>query len=314
MAMLVGAAALGRTPARAQPASAKRIGLLVIGNADVPSFVKELREGLRQAGRIEGRDYALELRSAEGQLGRLPDLAADLVRLKVDVIVALFTPCAVAAKRATRDIPIVILSGDPVGTGLVDSLARPGGNVTGLSQVGPETHAKCVELLRDMLPAARRFTLIANATDPVFAKAFLDYARRIGATTGTDINAVTIRPDELAAVFATAAQDKTDAVVFQASLPTQRVAELALAYRLPAATTLRTFPEVGGLMSYAPDAPEQVRRAATFVDRIFRGESPADIPVEQPTKFVLVINLKTAKAIGVTVPPTMLARADAVIE
>jgi putative ABC transport system substrate-binding protein len=301
--------------ARAQQSQMKRIGALVIGNADAPSFLTELREGLRDLGRIEGQNYAIELRSAEGQLGRLPQLAAELVGLKVDVIVALFTPCALAAKQATHEIPIVILSGDPIGTGLVQSLSRPGANVTGLSQMGAEAHAKCVELFRDMLPSARRIAVIANAADPVFAKSFLDQAHRAGSGTGSEIISMTIRgPDELEAGFATAAKEKADAVVFQASLPTKRAADLAIAHRLPAATIIRAFAEVGGLMAFGADAPPLNRRAATFVDMILRGEKPADIPVEQPTKFNLVINLKTAKTIGVTVPPTLLSRADEVIE
>jgi putative ABC transport system substrate-binding protein len=195
--------------ARAQQSQMKRIGALVIGNADAPSFLTELREGLRDLGRIEGQNYAIELRSAEGQLGRLPQLAAELVGLKVDVIVALFTPCALAAKQATHEIPIVILSGDPIGTGLVQSLSRPGANVTGLSQMGAETHAKCIELFRDMLPAARRIAVIANAGDPVFAQSFLDQAHRAGLGTGSEIISITIRgPDELEAGFATAAKER----------------------------------------------------------------------------------------------------------
>jgi len=229
--------------------------------------------------------------------------------------VALFTPCALAAKQATHEIPIVILSGDPIGTGLVQSLSRPGANVTGLSQMGAETHAKCIELFRDMLPSARRIAVIANAADPVFAKSFLDQAHRAGSGTGSEIISITIRgPDELEAGFATAVKEKADAVVYQASLPTKRAADLAIAHRLSAATIIRAFAEVGGLMAFGADAPSLNRRAATFVDKILRGEKPADIPVEQPTKFNLVINLKTAKTIGVTVPPTLIARADEVIE
>jgi putative ABC transport system substrate-binding protein len=293
-----------------------RIGALVIGNADALSFRKELREGLRELGRIEGQHYTIELRSAEGQLGRLPELAAELVRLKVDVIVALLTPCAIAAKQATREIPIVMLAGDPLGTGLVESLSRPGGNVTGLSQMGAETHGKCVELFRDMLPSARRVAVFANAADPVFARSFLEFAHRAGSDTGTEISPImTIRsPDELEAAFATVVNEKADAVVFQGSLPIQRMVELALAHRVPAATIIRAFAETGGLMSYGSDGPVLFRRAATFVYKILRGEKPADIPVEQAVKFELVINLKTARAIGVTVPPTLLARADEVIE
>src|SRR5215203_2611961 len=209
IAGLVCASAVWPAIPRAQRSQVNRIGALVIGNADVPGFQKELRAGLRELGRFEGRDYAIELRSAEGQLGRLPELAAELVRLKVDTIVALYTPCALAAKQATGEIPIVLISGDPLGTGLVESLSRPGANVTGLSTMGAETHGKCVELFRDMLPSARRVAVIANAADPVFAKSFLEQAHRAGSGTGSDIISLTIRgPDELEAGFATAAKEK----------------------------------------------------------------------------------------------------------
>src|SRR5262249_38358235 len=236
-------------------------------------------------------------------------------RLNIDVIVALFTPCALAAQQATRDIPIVILSGDPIGTGLVASLARPDGNITGLSQMAAETHAKCVELFRDMLPSARRVAVMTNTADPIFAKFLLQQSHSVGSGTGTEIVDIVVRdPSDLEAAFAAAVKEKSDAVVYQASLPTQRGAELALAHRLPAATTIPAFAEVGGVMAYGADAPSLIRRAATFIDKIFRGEKPANIPVEQPTKFNLVLNLKTAKAVGVEVPPTLLARADEVIE
>jgi putative ABC transport system substrate-binding protein len=313
---LLGGATAWSFAARAQQAQMKRIGVLVIGNADVPSFGKELSEGLRELGRIEGQHYTIEFRSAEGQLSRLPELAAELVRLKVDVIVALFTPCALAAKQATREIPIVILAGDPLGVGLVASLARPGANVTGLSQMGAETHGKCVELFRDMLPSARQVALIVNAADPVFAKSFLEQAHLAGSGTGSEISPiVTVRsPDELEAAFATVVKEKADAVVFQASLPTKTMVDLALAHRVPAATTIRAFAEIGGLMSYGSDGPELFRHASSFVYKILQGEKPADIPVEQAVKFNLVINLKTAKALGLTVPPALLARADDVIE
>jgi putative ABC transport system substrate-binding protein len=314
--LLGGAASAWPGVARAQQPQMKRIGALVIGNADAPAFQRELREGLRELGHIEGQHYAIELRSAEGQLSRLPELAAELVRLKVDVIVALFTPCALAAKQATREIPIVILAGDPTGTGLVESLSRPGANVTGLSYMAAETHGKCVELFRDMLPSAQRIAVIANAADPVFAKSFLEQAHRAGSGTGSEISPVVMirSADELEAAFARLSEEKAGAMVFQASLPTKRVAELAVAHRLPTATGISSFAEIGGLMAYGPDEPALHRRAATFVHKILRGEKPADIPVEQPTKFRLAINLATAKTIGITVPPTLLARADEVIE
>ncbi len=302
--------------ARAQQPKMSRIGVLVIGNADVPLFGSELREGLRELGRIEGQHYLIEFRSAEGQLGRLPELASELVRLKVDVIIALFTPCALAAKQATREIPIVILTGDPLGTGLVASLSRPGGNVTGLSQMGAETHGKCIELFRDMLPSARQVALIANGADPTFAKSFLQQANLAGSSAGSEIGPiVTIHePDELEAAFATVTKEKAGAMVFQASLPTKRMVELSLAHRLPSATIIRAFVEIGGLMSYGSDGPALFKRTATFVHKILRGEDPASIPIEQAVKFELAINLKTAKAIGVVVPPALLGRADQVIE
>jgi putative tryptophan/tyrosine transport system substrate-binding protein len=296
-------------PARAQQSRMYRIGALVIGLADVASFQKELREGLSELGRVEGRDYVVELRSADGELGRLPTLAAELVRLKVDVIVALFTPCGLAAKEATREIPIVVLTGDPLGTGLVRSLTRPGANVTGLSQMAHQTHLKCVELFQDMLPGARRIGLLVNGADPLFAKSLLEEARVVGITPVTVVQ----RADELEATFAKLATE-TDAVVFQASFPSVHMAELGLKYRLPTATALRAYAEIGGFMAYQADTRLLFRRAAIFVHKILRGESPADMPVEQPTKFGLVINLRTARTIGVSVPESFLLRADEVIE
>src|SRR5258708_1666194 len=313
---LLGGATAWPLAARAQPSQTKRIGALVIGNADVPSFLKELREGLREFGRIDGQDYTIELRSAEGELSRLPELASELVRLKVDVIVALYTPCALAAKEATREIPIVILAGDPVVTGLVESLSRPGANVTGLSQLGAEVHGKCVELFLDMLPAARRIGVIANAADPAFAKALLEQIHRAGPGTRTELSDVEMirSPVQLEAAVATVVKDKADALVFQASLPTQRMVERTLAHRVPAATGVRGFAEIGGLMAYGADGPALFRYAAKFVHKILQGAKPADLPVEQPTKFELVINLQTAKTLGLTMPPALLARADDVIE
>jgi putative tryptophan/tyrosine transport system substrate-binding protein len=313
---LLGGATAWPLAARAQPSSMKRIGALVIGNVDVASFLKELREGLSEFGRIDGRDYTIVLRSAQGDLDRLPGLASELVRLKVDVIVALYTPCALAAKQATRDIPIVILAGDPLQTGLVENLARPVGNVTGLSQMSAEVHGKCVELFRDMLPSARRIGVIANAADPAFAEYLLEKIRAAGAATATEINPVVMirNPDELEAAVATVVKGKADALVYHSSLPTKRMVELTLGHRLPTATGVRSFAETGGLMSYGADGPALFRYAATFVHKILRGEKPADIPVEQPVKFELVINLKTAKLLGITIPPALLARADDAIE
>ena len=264
---------------------------------------------------MEGRNIAFEFRSAEGSLNLLPDLAADLVRLKVDVIVALFTPCALAAKQATREIPIVILAGDPLGTGLVASLARPRGNLTGLSIMSAETHGKCVELFRDMLPSVRRVAALGNAADP-FSKPFIEQVQLTGHALSIEIAPVLMvrGPDELDAAFAALASERADAVVIQGSLSTKRVADLTLKHGLPAATSSRSFADVGGLMSFGADGPTLFRRSAFFVNKILQASKPADLPVEQPTKFELVINLATAKAIGLAIPESFLLRADAVIE
>ena len=238
--LLGGAAVAWPLAARAQQSQMNRIGALVIGNADVPSFVKELREGLRELGHIEGQHYAIELRSAEGQLGRFPSWQQSWSGSRLASSWLFSRPARLAAKQATREIPIVILAGDPLGTGLVESLARPGANITGLSQMAAETHGKCVELFRDMLPSARRVAVIANAADPVFAKSFLEQAHLAGSGTGTEISPVVMvrGPDELEAAFATVVKEKADAVVFQGSLPTKRMVELSLAHRLPTATTI----------------------------------------------------------------------------
>jgi putative ABC transport system substrate-binding protein len=258
---------------------------------------------------------AIEARWAEGQFDRLPALAAELVQRQVAVIVAFTTPAGLAAKAATSTIPIVLLTGDPVGTGLVESLSRPGGNITGLSYMIPETHGKCVELLRDMLPSVRRVAVLGNAADPSHIQ-IIEQIQFAGRTTGIEIGPVLMvrRADEFDAAFATMEKERADAVVVHASLPAKQVADIALKHRLPFASGLRTFAEVGGLMSFSVVEPDLWRRSAFFVHKILQGSKPADLPIEQATKFDLVINLKTAKTLGLTVPPTMLTRADEVIE
>jgi putative ABC transport system substrate-binding protein len=242
-------------------------------------------------------------------------LAAELVRLKVDVIVTWFTPPTQAAKQATRQIPIVMAdAGDPVGMGLVASLARPGGNVTGIAGMTAELSGKCIELIREMLPAARRVTALANATDP-FSKPFLEQIQLGGEATGTTINPIKISSrEEFEAAFAAMEKERPDAVIVQPSLPSKRAAELALKHHVPAVSVPRRFAEEGGLMSYSPRIADLYRKAAVYVDKILKGAQPADLPLEQPTIFELVINLKTAKALGLTVPPIFLARADELIE
>lgn len=244
-----GTAAVWPLAARTQPKVA-RIGALYIGLADSESFKKELREGLGELGYGE-QNILFEFRSAEGNLDRLPELASELVRQKVDVLVALYVPCALAAKNATREIPIVIVAADPVETGIVDGLAHPGGNITGVSLLSGVLIGKCVELFRDMLPSAHRVALLTNAGDPLYAKLIVTQAELAGRLTGIEIQTITVRgPDqELDAAFASMANGRADAVVIQGSLSTKRIVDLAIAHRLPAASTTRSFADVGGLMS-----------------------------------------------------------------
>jgi putative tryptophan/tyrosine transport system substrate-binding protein len=316
MGLLGGAAVAWPLAARGQQSKVARIGALYIGLADAESFKNELREGLRELGYIEGQNIAFEFRSAEGKLDRLPELAAELVRLKVDVIAALYVPSALAAKQATSEIPIVIVAADPVETGIVAGLARPGGNITGVSLMSAVMIGKCVELFRDMLAATRQIAVLTNSADPLFAKLVLDEAERAGSITGIKIQPIMVRgPDEeLDAAFAAMAKAQADALVIQGSLSTRRVADLALEHRLPAASTTRAFVDAGGLMSYGADGPALFRLGAKFVHRILQGRQPNDLPIEQPTKFELAVNLKTAKAMGLTIPESFLLRADALIE
>jgi putative ABC transport system substrate-binding protein len=281
---------------------------------DANSFRKELREELGKSGYVEGQNLLFEFRSAEEKLDLLHKLAAELVALRVDVIVAIYTPCALAAQKATREIPIVVVAGDPLGSGLVASLAHPGGNVTGISLMAAELHGKCIELLHDMIPSVRRVAGIANAADP-FSKQVLEQFQLAGRITGIQIAPVTVRtPDEIDAAFAMVKKEGADAVVVQGSLASKSVAELALKHHLPSATVPRSFAEVGGLLSYGADDPDSFRRSASFVTKILQGGKPGDMPVEQPTKFELVINLKTAKALSIDVPLFFQQRADQVIE
>jgi putative ABC transport system substrate-binding protein len=298
-----------------QAAKVPLIGALVIGNTDPAQFWRLFRQGLRDLGYVEGQNIRFEFRSAEGQADRLLELAAELVRLNVDVIVTWFTPPAQVARQATREIPIVMAdAGDPVGTGLVASLSRPGGNVTGIAAITAELAGKCVELIRDILPSARHVSALINVTDP-FSKPFLENIQLGGEVTGTTINPIRIsKREEFEAAFAEMEKKRPDAVIVQPSLPTKRAAELALSYRIPAICGWRQFVHDGGLMAYFAAEADIYRRTAVFVDKMLKGARPAELPVEQPTRFELVLNLKTAKEIGLTIPPTFLALADAVIE
>jgi ABC-type uncharacterized transport system substrate-binding protein len=307
-------AALGQ-----QPAKLPTVGLF---GPDAPSFQNQLNaafvQRLHELGWVEGRTVAIAYRFAEGRADRYSEIAAELVGLKVDVIVTGSTPGTRAAKQATLVIPIVFAgSGDPVGAGLVASLARPGGNVTGLSTQHAELAGKRIELLREIVPGLRRLALIANVDNPG-ALLEMDQVRGAATTLGLETNTREIRRAEDIAPALHAFDGRTQAL-FVCSDPLvnsnrMRLNTLALAARLPAIYGFRELVEAGGLMSYGPNYSDLFRRAADYVDKILRGAKPADIPVEQPTKFDLVINLTTAKALGLTIPPMLLARADEVIE
>jgi putative tryptophan/tyrosine transport system substrate-binding protein len=315
--LLGGAAAAWPLAASAQQGKLLRIGALVLTSADAQSLGRALREGLRELGYAEGQNFAFEFRSADGNTDRLPELAAELVRLPVDVIVATFTPCALAAKQATTTIPIVMAAvADPISAGLAQSLARPGGNITGFSNMAAETAGKSVELLRDMLPSLHRVAVLANPADP-FTRQLLEQVHLAGRTAGIEIAPVAMArgPDDVEAAFAMMSQERAEAVVVQGIFFSKAVADLALKYRLPSASLLRQFAQAGGLMSYGADVSDIFRRCAGLINRIvLQGTKPADLPVELPTKFELVLNLNTAKALGLDVPWFLQQRADEVIE
>ncbi len=305
----------------AQPAGkVYRIGYLSSGPATSNLYREAFQQGLRELGWVEGQNIVTDYRFAEGRLDRLPDLAAELVQLKVDVIVASPTPAAVAAKNATGTVPIVMWGvGDPVGLGLIASLARPGGNVTGLSfSVGMDTFGKGLELLREAVPKVRRVAVLSNPANPAHALA-INNVKVAARSLRVQLQLVEARgPNEFDGAFAVMAKERVAAVLVLADsvfvFQRARLADLAARNRLPSMHGNRENVEAGGLMSYGPTNVDALRRAASFVDKIFKGAKPADLPVEQPTKFELVINLKTAKALGLTIPQSLLLRADQVIE
>jgi putative tryptophan/tyrosine transport system substrate-binding protein len=311
---IVGSAAAGWPfAARAQQAKTVRIGILNFDNPEPLGSM--LRANLRDLGYPEGQNAQFEYRTAEGDRGRLTNLSAELVSLRLDVIVAYPTPAVFAIKQITQEIPIVMLgSGDPVGVGLVASLSRPGGNITGTASTTPEAGAKTLEVIRELLPAVRRVAVLANAADP-FTKSFLEQIRLGAQAVRLDIQIIMIgQPGDLDAAFAAIENNAADAVVVQPSLPRVRIAELAVRHRVPSIAPSGGYATAGGLAAYSGSPKETARRTATIVDKILKGIKPADLPVEQPTTFELVINLKTAKAIGLAIPPALLSRADQVIE
>jgi ABC-type uncharacterized transport system substrate-binding protein len=275
-------------------------------------------DGLRERGYIEGRNLVFERRFSEGKEERFPEFAAELVRLQVDCILVPTTPAALAAKHATQTIPIVILTAiDPVGAGFVASLARPGGNLTGLSVLAPELSGKRLELLKEVVPELTRVAVLWNAANPAHASAW-EETQAAARALGLRLHAQDVRgPQDLEGAFARMAWARPEApLVLQDSLINmyqQQIAEFVTQQHLPSVFFTREWVVAGGLMSYGPSIPDLFRRAATYVDKILKGAKPADLPVEQPTTFELVINLKTAQALGLTIPPTLLFQADEVL-
>jgi putative tryptophan/tyrosine transport system substrate-binding protein len=302
-----------------QSTKGHRIGLL-IGSSEsfVASYVAIFRQALRALGYVEGGNIAIEYRYADGNYDRLSVLAADLVRLKVDIVVTEGTPPTRAAKQATTTIPIVMtVTGDPVAAGLVTNLARPGGNLTGASFFFPEMAAKRLQLLKEVIPALSRVTVVWNPSNAVHGptvKAVEAAAQALGI--GVQYVQVQAPADVDGALLAISKRRESLVVLEDGMINvcSAQIADLAVKHRLPTIFGLTTFVEAGGLMAYGPNRPELWRRAATFVDKILKGAKPGDLPVEQPVRFDLVINIRTAERLRLTIPPSVLVRADQVIE
>jgi putative tryptophan/tyrosine transport system substrate-binding protein len=303
-----------------QPPKVPRLGLLFFPSRPAHAHLAEaFRQGLRELGYIEGQNIAIEYRYAEGRVDRLAGLAAELVALKVDVIVTAGSPPIKAAGQATTTIPIIFAAaGDPVAAGHVASLARPGGNITGLSILGTELSGKRLQLLKESSPRAHRVALLFNPHD-LGMRIREAEGHAAGRALGIEIRSLEVREEsDLDGAFLAMTKDRPDAFLTVVDAVTlqhrRRIVDFAATNRLPAMYETKTFVESGGLMSYGPSIAENYRRAATYVDKILKGARPADLPVEQPTRFELVVNLKTAKALGLTIPPSILVRADQVIQ
>jgi putative tryptophan/tyrosine transport system substrate-binding protein len=306
-----------------QPTKIPRIGYVSgTGNPSDPGpYVEALRQGLRDLGHFDGKNILIEYRGAEGKVDRIPSLVAELVQLNVDVLVVVTLSSIRAAKQATKTIPIVMVTGDPVASGIVDSLARPGGNITGLATLSRDLSGKRLEMLSEAVPRLSRVGVLWNADEQtgsrgVYFKEYETAARALK----IELQSLEVRgpnPD-LQGAFQTAAKGRAGGLITITSAPLflqrKRIADLAIKNRLPSMYQGSAWVEAGGLMSYSADDLEAFRRAATYVDKILKGTKPADLPVEQPTKFELVINLKTAKALGLTIPPVVLMRAEKVIK
>jgi putative ABC transport system substrate-binding protein len=313
--LLGGAAAGWPLAARAQQyGRAWRVGVLSSAPSSPTGNIDALMQEMQALGYVEGHNLIIILRRAEGHYERLPGLAKEIIAERPDVIAAIATPSVAAAQRATKTIPIVMVAtSDPVGSGFVTSLARPGGNITGVSNMSPDLTSKALEILREILPTAKRFAVLMSA-NPVHRGQYQEVeivSRAIGATL---IPVSAPSPLDLDKAFAEIAREKCEALIVLADPPRIAIVGLAERARLPAIYQLSQFVRAGGLISYGPDFHALFRRSASHIDKVLKGAAPADLPAEQPTLFELVINLKTAKALGLDVPPTLLARADEVIE
>ena len=307
--------------AEAQPAkSIARLGFLGSSSAERDKTrVAAFRQGLQELGWVDGRNISIELRFAAGQVEKIAALAAELVRLNPDVLVVAGAPAAHAAKTATRSIPIVMTNAaDPVGTGLVASLGRPGGNITGLSDFNAGVVVKRLEILKEMVPSAARMAVLfnpGNPTNPLQLKLLREAAPALGIRLSSSEGR---RADDLERAFAATKGDSADALIILGDpllgSQARRILDLTMKHRLPATYGAREWTDIGGLISYGPGFDELYRRAATYVHKILKGARPGDLPIEQPTKFEMIINLKTAKALGLTIPQSLLLRADQVIE
>lgn len=299
----------------AQPTKVPTLGVLVLGNPPPDTFLKALRAGLQHFGYSEDRNIRLDIRSAESNAERLPQLAAELVAAKADIIVAYQTPPANAAKRTTREIPVVFgAAGDPIGTGLIASYANPGNNLTGTTAGAVEVAGKMVELIRELLPQARRFATLANGND-VFTRPFLAEIGRVAGIVSLELDPVLVSPSEpLDSAFGRMSANRAEAVIIQGSLIRRDAIELATKHKLPSVGSSVILPRLGGLMCYSADFNAMMRDTAGYIDKILKGAKPAELPVTFPSAFEMILNLKTAKALGLVIPEAFMQRANEVIE
>jgi len=314
------AVGLALVPLTHEAQSSPRVGMLMpVSRADAEINIEAFRKALRELGYVESREIRIERRYSEGKDERLKDFATELVALKVDVIVTWGTPAARAAKAATKTIPIVTAAlTDPVGTGLVASLARPGGNLTGVTSGGAELSGKSLELLTELAPGVKRIAVLWNPANPIQPVAFRE-AQVAAEAKRLQIQSVGVSdPNELDGALATMTGERLGALLVLQDLMLQahrrQIVDFVARNRLPAMYERKTWVDAGGLMSYGVSFPDNFRRAATYVDKILRGSKPADLPVEHPTKFELIINMKTARALGLTIPQSILLRADQVLQ